>query len=233
MLHHTKAKWMTFLRVLLVLICDIVLLTLSILYQNYFLVLTTLMILLTMYPIVHRFEKRPLQAEEIILIAVLSGLGAVARIPFSALPSVQPTSFIIILTGVIFGGEIGFLVGGLSALSSNLILGQGPWTLWQMFGWSMMGLSSGFFSHRAYTRASLPLYFFGFVWGFLFGWLMNIWSVVAFFAELTLPLFFTSIATSFYFDLAHGLSNVVFLMLFSRSWFEILGRIKLKYGLLH
>ena len=211
---------------------DALLLTLSIRYPKYFFLLSSAMILLSMYPIFHRFEKRSLQAEEVILIAVLSALGAVARIPFSALPSIQPTSFIIILTGVIFGGETGFLVGALSALASNLVLGQGPWTLWQMFAWSMMGLSSGLFHRRRYTKGSFSLCLFGFIWGFLFGWIMNIWSVVSFFDQLTLPLLLTSMATSLYFDLAHALSNVIFLLLFSKSWFQILGRIQVKYGLL-
>ncbi|MEG1704187.1 MAG: ECF transporter S component [Niameybacter sp.] len=210
---------------------DIVLLTLSFKYSQYFFLLSTVMIILSMYPVVHHFEKRPLQAEEVILIAVLSALGAVARIPFTALPSIQPTSFIIILTGVIFGGEIGFLVGALSALSSNLVLGQGPWTLWQMFAWSMMGLSSGLFAYKTYTKAPFILCTFGFIWGFLFGWIMNIWSVVSFFDQFTLALFATSMATSLYFDLAHGLSNVFFLLVFSKAWFQILGRVRIKYGL--
>lgn len=190
------------------------------------------MIVLSMYPVIHHFEKRQLRAEEVILIAVLSALGAIARVPFAALPSVQPTSFIIILTGVIFGGETGFLVGALSALASNLLLGQGPWTLWQMFAWSMMGLSSGLFSYKTYKKAPFSLCLFGFIWGFLFGWIMNIWSVFAFFDAITWRLFLTSMLTSLYFDLSHALSNVCFLILFSKSWFEILGRVQIKYGLL-
>lgn len=212
---------------------DALLLLLSLKYNQYFFLLSTFMIIVSMLPIIWRFERRPLSAEEVILIAVLSALGAIARVPFSALPSVQPTSFIIILTGVIFGGETGFLVGALSALASNLILGQGPWTLWQMFAWSMMGLSSGLFSHKLYNKASFTLCLFGFVWGFLFGWIMNIWSVFAFFDRITLSLFLTSIATSLYFDLSHAIGNVVFLVLFSKSWFQILGRVQIKYGLLH
>lgn len=217
---------------IVVTLCDIGLLALSLKYNEYFFIFSTLMIVLSMYPVVRDFEKRQLRAEEIILIAVLASLGAIARVPFSALPSVQPTSFIIILTGVIFGGETGFLVGALSALASNLLLGQGPWTLWQMFAWSMMGLSSGFFAHKTYTKASFGLCLFGFIWGFLFGWIMNIWSVAAFFDQLTLPLFLTSMVTSLYFDLSHALGNVFFLILFSKSWFEILGRVQIKYGLL-
>ena len=212
---------------------DALLLLLSLKYNQYFFLLSTFMIIVSMLPIIWRFERRPLSAEEVILIAVLSALGAIARVPFSALPSVQPTSFIIILTGVIFGCETGFLVGALSALASNLILGQGPWTLWQMFAWSMMGLSSGLFSHKLYNKASFTLCPFGFVWGFLFGWIMNIWSVFAFFDRITLSLFLTSMATSLYFDLSHAIGNVVFLVLFSKSWFQILGRVQIKYGLLH
>lgn len=212
---------------------DAILLLLSLKYNQYFFILSTLMIITSMLPMIWRFEKRALSAEEVILIAVLSALGAIARVPFSALPSVQPTSFIIILTGVVFGGETGFLVGALSALASNLLLGQGPWTLWQMFAWGMMGLSSGVFSHKLYQRASFTLCLFGFVWGFLFGWIMNIWSVVAFFDQITIPLFISSIVTSLYFDFSHAVGNVIFLILFSKSWFQILSRVQIKYGLLH
>ncbi|TKI79007.1 ECF transporter S component, partial [Bacillus cereus] len=37
---------------------------------------------------------------------------------------------------------------------------------------------------------------------------------------------------SFYFDLSHAISNVIFLLLFSTSWITILTRFKKKYGIL-
>ena len=224
-----KSKLLTFIGIFFL---DALLLILSLRYTQYFFLLSTLMILVSMFPVIWHFEKRSLSAEEVILIAVLSALGAIARVPFSALPSIQPTSFIIILTGVIFGSETGFLIGALSALASNLLLGQGPWTIWQMFAWSMMGLSSGMFKRKHYHKASFSLCLFGFVWGFLFGWIMNIWSVFAFFDQITLSLFLTSLVSSLYFDLSHAIGNVFFLILFSKSWFQILGRIQIKYGLL-
>lgn len=38
------------------------------------------------------------------------------------------------------------MTGAMTALTSNMLLGQGPWTVWQMSAWGMMGLSSACFS---------------------------------------------------------------------------------------
>lgn len=211
---------------------DIILLALSLKFTDYFFILSLLFIVISMFPVFYYFEKRNVKAEEMILIAVLSALGAVSRIPFTALPGVQPTSFIIMMTGVTFGGEIGFLVGSLSALASNLILGQGPWTPWQMFAWSMMGLSSSLWHIHSFSKPPLIFKLFGLAWGFLFGWIMNIWAVFSFFGDITPSLLGTSIISSFYFDLSHGIANVFFISLFTSSWLSILGRVKIKYGLL-
>ena len=79
-----------------------------------------------------RFELRSITGREIVLLAMLSAIAAVARVPFAPIPSVQPTSFVIILVGLVFGAESGFLVGAIAALVSNIFLGQGPWKPWQM-----------------------------------------------------------------------------------------------------
>ncbi len=76
------------------------------------------------------------------IISMLSAIGAIGRVPFAAIPSVQPTSFVIIMSGLSFGGNTGFMVGSTAALVSNMLLGQGPWTPWQMFAWGMMGFTA-------------------------------------------------------------------------------------------
>lgn len=72
---------------------------------------------------------------------------------------------------------------------------------------------------------------FGFACGFIFDWLMNVWALLGLgtFDGSAIIAFF---ATSFYFDLAHALSNVFFLAIFSTGWLKILQRFKRKYGLL-
>jgi energy-coupling factor transport system substrate-specific component len=183
-------------------------------------------------PFFLRFERRSLQAREIVLVAVLAAIAAVGRIPFAALPSVQPTSFVIIVSALVFGSETGFMVGTVAALVSNMFLGQGPWTPWQMFSWGMIGWTAGTLYQWGWLKNRIMLIAFGFVWGFLFGWIMNIWFLANMGQDLTWASIIAAYASSFYFDLAHALSNVFFLAVLGPGWMKILERYKMKYGLL-
>src|SRR5690625_2543200 len=117
----------------------------------------------------YRFEMKKVQAREIVLLAMLAALAAISRVPFAGLPSVQPTSFVIISTGLFFGAESGFLVGAVAAIASNIFLGQGPWTPWQMYAWGMMGLSAGLLRHTWLLTTNFGKVIFGFIWGYVFG----------------------------------------------------------------
>ncbi|MFC0211548.1 ECF transporter S component [Paenibacillus chartarius] len=186
-----------------------------------------------MLPFFVRFELRRLQAREIVIIALLAAMAAVSRVPFAPLPSVQPTSFVIIVSALVFGAESGFLIGAFAALVSNMFLGQGPWTPWQMFSWGMIGWTAGLPGARGWLiRRRWLLLAFGFLWGFLFGWIMNFWTVTGLLSQGNWAGIAAVYASSFYFDLAHALSNVFFLALFAGSWVKILQRFKVKYGLL-
>ena len=68
--------------------------------------------------------------------------------------------------------------------------------------------------------------------GLLFGWIMNFWGLLGFIREATWEAVISYYIASFYFDLSHAISNVVFLLLFSTSWITILTRFKRKYGIL-
>ena len=199
---------------------------------EHYMLLSFLILFVIMFPFFARFERKALDARGIVLIAILAAIAAVSRVPFAVLPSVQPTSFVIIMAGIVFGAETGFLVGAIAALVSNLFLGQGPWTPWQMFSWGMMGLSAGLLKDWLWARRKLLLLPFGLIWGFLFGWIMNLWYIVGFGENITIEMLLAGMATSFYFDLAHALSNLFFLYVFGFRWKTILERFKVKYGLL-
>ncbi|MBU6081311.1 ECF transporter S component [Allobacillus halotolerans] len=179
-----------------------------------------------------RFEIKTVKTREIVILALLAAIGAVARVPFAGLPSVQPTSFVIITVGLVFGAESGFLVGALAALVSNIFLGQGPWTPWQMFAWGTMGMSAGLLRQFAGMGNLWVLNTFGFIWGFIFGWMMNLWIVFSNMQNFTWEFLVGIYVSSFYHDLAHAISNIVFISLFSMSWTRILNRFKKKHGLL-
>lgn len=185
-----------------------------------------------MLPFYVRFEKKAFVSREIVLVAVLAAIAAISRVPFSIIPSVQPTSFVIIVSAIVFGSETGFLIGATAALVSNIFLGQGPWTPWQMICWGMMGFSAGLLRHTWMMKTLWGRALFGFIAGFAFNWIMNLWFLIGFLKELTWDTFIKAYITSFYFDLAHALSNVFFLLVFSTSWIKILARFKKKYGIL-
>ncbi|WP_349304869.1 ECF transporter S component [Paenibacillus sp. Marseille-Q4541] len=200
--------------------------------EDYYLPLSFMFIGLAMLPFYVRLESKKMRAEEILLIAMLGAIAAISRIPFAPLPSVQPTSFVIMMSALVFGPEVGFLVGSIAAIVSNLFLGQGPWTPWQMFCWGMIGFTAGMLRNTFIMKRLWGKNVFGFIWGFVFGWIMNLWFLLGFYEDLSWPLFVSAYAASFYFDLAHAVSNVVFITFFSAIWLKILGRIKMKYGLL-
>ena len=79
------------------------------------------------------------------LVAALAALAALGRDAFAAIPDVKPITAMVLVTGVAFGPAPGFATGALAALASNVLLGEGPWTPWQMLGWGAVGLlGSGF-----------------------------------------------------------------------------------------
>lgn len=185
-----------------------------------------------MLPFFARFEIRQIETREIVIIAVLAALAAVGRVPFAGIPSVQPTSFVIIMTGLVFGAESGFIVGAIAAIVSNIFLGQGPWTPWQMYAWGMMGMTAGLLRNRKWMASMWGKSVFGFAWGYIFGWFMNIWIIVSNVSGFSWAFVVGVYASSVKHDLAHALSNVFFLVLFSASWLRIMERFKVKYGLL-
>ncbi|MCK9906381.1 ECF transporter S component, partial [Frankia sp. Cpl3] len=121
--------------------------------------------------------------------ATLGALAALARVPFASIPNVQPTTFLVMLSGYVFGMRVGFLVGGIAALFSNVFLGQGPWTLWQMLAWGLSGASAGLLRRLLERQKNGQLlattgkkWLFSVVcmlWGFLFGWIMNLWMFIS------------------------------------------------------
>lgn len=226
------ARSRTYLTVVSIII--LVLLVVSIAFFNYnaYLLVSFVIIGCIMLPFFARFEIREVAVREIVILAMLAAIAAVSRVPFAGLPSVQPTSFVIIMVGLVFGAESGFIVGAVAAVVSNIFLGQGPWTPWQMYAWGMMGMSAGLLRNTWWMGKMWGKCLFGFLWGYVFGWFMNMWIIVSNLENFTWDFFVGIYVSSIYFDLAHGLSNVFFLIVFGASWIKILQRFKKKYGLL-
>ena len=211
------------------------LLLLSVWWEDYYLYLSLGVALTAILLLVTRFERRQIEARELVLLAVLAAIAAVSRVPFASIPSVQPTTFVIMMAGLVFGAGSGFIIGAVAALASNMILGQGPWTPWQMVAWGLVGFSAGLLRKRKIMQVTWGRILFGIAWGFLFGAIMNLWGLLAFTqsgSELDTNILLSYFAGSALFDIMHSVSNVIFLLVFGGVWIKILTRFKRKYGLL-
>ena len=195
----------------------IVLVASAFLTERYFLAFSIAFLILSMFPIYLKFELKALVSREIVFIATLAAIAAISRVPFAPIPSVQPTTFVIMMSAIILGKESGFLIGATAALVSNMFLGQGPWTPWQMFSWGMIGYTAGILRHTFIMKHMSGRLIFGFIWGFLFGWIMNLWFLIGFVRDFSWSAILTTYLASFYFDLFHALSNVFFIYFFSQS----------------
>jgi len=194
--------------------------------QNWGLV-ATILVILTILALFLEFEETKVSSKEIALISMLGTLAAASRIPFAAIPSAQPATYLIICSGYIFGPIAGFMIGAITPLVSNFFLGHGPWTIYQMLAWGLVGNTAGGVSRFHLDRKRLIA--FGIIWGYLFGMIMNLWFWAAFVYPLTPKTFLISQLNSIWFDTAHALTNALFLGMLGPKTITILDRFRKRF----
>ncbi|WP_243128234.1 ECF transporter S component [Clostridium niameyense] len=172
------------------------------------------------------FEKSSLGTKEMAIIATLSAFAGVARVPFAAIPNVQPTTFIVAISGYVFGPYEGFLIGSLTAFISNIFLGQGPWTPWQMLSWGIVGIISGLLGIRKKELSVEKFSVICFLYGFLFDWIMNLWHIIGFVKVLNFQSILFSYLSGIMVDVMHSLGNFLFSMVFYNKFLKVLTRFK-------
>ncbi|MDR1217682.1 MAG: ATP-binding cassette domain-containing protein [Oscillospiraceae bacterium] len=196
--------------------------------------ISLLIIIETMLPFALVFESRKPQARELVTIAVLCAIAVAGRVAFFMLPQFKPVIAVVIISGVAFGGETGFLTGAMTALVSNIFFGQGPWTPWQMFSFGIIGFLAGVLFRKGLLRRSqIPLAIFGALAALvIYGGLMNPAMVLMYRPVPTRALIFAAYLQGLPFDLVHAAATSFFLLVIARPMLEKLDRIKVKYGLI-
>ena len=204
----------------------------GLLWLNKFYYQTSLIFVgLACVPFFAGFELKENKAEKIVLIAIMAATASISRIPFAAFPGIQPVTFLVMVTGFVFGAETGFMTGAVAAIVSNIFLGHGPWTPWQIFSWGLLGFVSGILRKTPFMKNGILRIFTGFIFGFIFGIIMDFWFVLNLAESLTFERLLLAFQAGFLFNFAHALSNVFFILIFFAPLVKILERIKKKYGL--
>jgi energy-coupling factor transport system substrate-specific component len=115
-------------------------------------------------------ERR--SASEIALLGILTGVNAVLRLPGS-FGGASPMFVLPILCGRVFDARFAFTLGATSMAASALVTGGiGPWLPFQMWALGWVGAGGALVPER-WGRIGLAAY--GWVAGFGFGALMNLW----------------------------------------------------------
>lgn len=204
--------------------------------ERKYLFISLLILLESIAPFFVIYEGRSPSARELVTISVLCAICVAGRAVFYGFAQFKPVMAIVILSGVSLGAEVGFLVGAVSMLVSNIIFGQGPWTPWQMFSMGIIGFLAGLIFYKSKKRTTgitdkIILSLYGLISAIvIYGGIMNFSSAITAHAVLNKPTLISYYVAGFPMDLIHGIATVIFVFLLEKPMLEKLDRIKVKYG---
>ncbi len=193
---------------------------------------STLIVIEILIPFFRAFEGRKPQARELVVIAVMCAISVAARaIP---IPNFKPMFAVIMLSGIAFGPEAGFLVGAMGAFASNFLYGQGPYTPWQMMAYGAGGLLAGcVFQGKKIPRKPLALAVFGFFAAMaVVGPLLDTCSVFLMLSKITWRGALAIYASGLPVNFSQAVCTFLTMLLLGSPLLEKLDRIKLRYGMM-
>ena len=200
---------------------------------RWYYLISTMIIMELMLPFFFRFEARRPQARELVILTVMAALAAVSRV-FAFSPYLKTITGIIMITGIAFGPEAGFLTGAVAAFASNFFFSQGPWTPWQMFAYGFGGFLAGVIFHNRRDWAKpWVLAPFGFLTILLLvGPMLDSCTVFTMLSKFTVKNVLAVYAAGVGYNVTHGIGAALTLFFVSRPLLGKLDRLQTKYGIL-
>ena len=172
------------------------------------------------------YERSHPPAKLVAVIATLAALAALGRDAFAAVPDVKPITAIVLVSGVAFGARPGFAIGAISALASNILLGQGPWTPWQMLGWGLVGLFGAALRPAVGERPSpLVLALACALGAELFNLVLNVYTWTGT-GNHSLAAYGVVLGSALVFDLTHVVASFAFGFAFGPALLRMLARVR-------
>ena len=201
---------------------------------------STLIVVLSLVLFLASFEGRRPQARELVVIAVLCAIAVASRAAFALVPNFKPMVGIVMVSGLTFGPQTGFLVGALSAAISNFMFGQGPWTPWQMLAYGLAGLIFGIMGKLGVLPKSgwnVKQKIFASAAGFavvvcLVGPLLDTCTLFMMSSNVTPSFALAVYGAGLPFNVVHGVAVALTLLLVGDPLLKKLHRVRLKYGLM-
>ena len=195
---------------------------------------STLVIVEIMVPFFVSFERRRPEARELVIVGVMAALAAASRVAFAVMPYLKVITGIIMITGIAFGSQAGFLTGAIAAFASNFFFGQGPWTPWQMFAYGFSGFWAGlvFHGHPSWRKPWVLGRFGFFSILLLVGPMLDSCTVFTVLPKLSLANVLLIYGQGVPVNTIHGLGCGLTLLVLTKPLLQKLSRIQRKYGIL-
>ena len=165
-----------------------------------------------------KVEKNYSNGRKFVILGFLAIIGIAGRILMSPIPNVQPVTVIVLLAGIRMGAKESISLASIIALSSNLILGNGIWTIYQAAAWALIGCLGALFSNR--LESTMKLILMAAISGFLFDWFVSLSILHSVGFDMLIPYLIVGIP----YDLLHAVGNITFMIWLSNPLTEIMSR---------
>ena len=171
-----------------------------------------------------RSERRMDDSNPLVMIAILAIFGIAGRILLDPLPNFQPVTVIVLLAGIYYGAPRAVALAGIIALTTNfVVLGHGPWTLFQVAGWGFVGILGANFAENVLKEGQLQLNKLAglaVISAFAFDWIVSVSILLNTDASMLAPYLINGLL----FDLYHAVGNLVFVAWLANPLGEIMLR---------
>lgn len=153
------------------------------------------------------------KVKEISLIGILAAVNIASRIYLQALPNIKPVTSIIIISVMLFGLAFGVKLSVVTTVVSNLFLGMGTWTFFQILAWVVICLITQFlmdFLKKMGKEPKLfPMAIFSFFMGYVFGIVVSLEQLMLGGPSLYIVYYIAGLL----FDTFHAVGNFCFYLI--------------------
>lgn len=200
--------------------------------RSYYLT-STLVLVEIMLPFFLAFEGRKPQARELVVVAVLCALAVAGRVVIP-IPNFKATYAIIMLSAIALGLETGFLIGAMTALTSNFFFGQGPHTPWQMMAYGVAGLIVGFaYQQKWLKRKPMHMALFGAVLIIaIIGPILDTCTIFLLQSEITAASAAAQYLSGLPVNVSQAIATFLVIRFLGEPLLEKLDRVKVRYGMM-
>jgi energy-coupling factor transport system substrate-specific component len=158
------------------------------------------------------------------MLVLLAVFGVSGRILLDPIPNVQPVTVLVLLTGAYYGAPRAIALAATVALASNvLLLGHGPWTLFQAVGWGSIGLAGALLANRIVVEGRVRIGLLAVIAaasGLAFNWFVSLSILFETGFSMLVPYLLNGLV----FDLYHVAGNVLFVAWMASPLGEMMSR---------